>query len=117
MSTNPFVKKVLSLVLIIVVFSLAISSLRHVIVYYRVQRKTAEKEKEIKILEEKNMALKVRLQEVQSPKFLDEEARKLLGVGDASGAAEITFDPIITRAVEIPKEPSNPKKWLNFFGF
>lgn len=118
MSTNSFAKKILSLVLVIVVISLAISSLRHVVVYFRIQRKTVEKEKELRALEEKNKALKVRLQEVESPKFLDEEARKLLGVGDASGAAEIILDPVVT---EIPKEvqgkQSNLKKWLTFFGF
>jgi len=118
MSTNSFVNKIISLVLVIIAFSLGINSLRHIIVYYRAERKINEKEKELKILEEKNLALKVRLQEVQSPKFLDEEARKLLGLSDASGAAEMTYDPIITETPrEIPKEPSNIQKWLLILGF
>ncbi|RJR24119.1 hypothetical protein C4578_03535 [Candidatus Microgenomates bacterium] len=118
MSTNSFAKKIYPLFLIIITVSLAIGSLRHVFVYLRISKKIVDKEKELESLEEKNKALKVRLQEVQSPKFLDEEARKLLGVGDASGAAEITFDPIITEIPkEAPKEPSNLQKWLSYFGF
>lgn len=58
---------------------------RQIGIYFRTNRRLALRQKELRELEEKNRALKVRLEEVQSPKFLDEQARKLLGAGDNRG--------------------------------
>ncbi len=120
MSTKKLGQKALFLIFLILFFSLLSSSLRQILVYFHTNARVTEKQKELKQLEEENRALKVRFEEVQSPKFLDEQARKLLGVGDAKGVMETTS----THESETPemaplqnkvKELSNPEKWLSLF--
>lgn len=108
------------MVLIFLILSVLSGSIRQLYVNYHTKSIIKQKQKELEALEEKNRALKVRLEEVQSPKFLDEQARKLLGVGDASLSA-VPFVRNTGSEAKIeeskPKESSNLQKWRELFGF
>ncbi len=121
MSTNNPNKrkeKLISVGLLIVLLGSIIGAFRQAGVYYYTNRKLSQKEKELKRLEEKNRALKVRLEEIQRPEFLDEEARKLLGLGDAGRGGLVRPTPVPEGAVfakEAPAEPVNFQKWWRLF--
>jgi cell division protein FtsB len=122
MSIKNFKHKALFLVLLFLMLSVLTGSIRQLYVNYHTKSIIKQKQKELKALEEKNKALKVRLEEVQTPKFLDEQARKLLGLGDASLSAVPILpmeEPDLEAAKEEakPKELSNFQKWRELFGF
>jgi cell division protein FtsB len=83
MSTKNLAQKLLRIVFLIVFLGFLVNFLRQVTIYFRANRRLAQKQKELKALEEKNRALRFKLEEVQNPRFFEEQARKLLGVGDS----------------------------------
>lgn len=110
--------KIIHFGLLVVFICSLIGLFRQVSIYFYTNRKLAEKEHELKGLEEKNKALKVRFEEVQSPKFLEEQAKKLLGMGSLKKEIllEPTFvpEPVVLANEEKIKQ-SNFQKWLEFF--
>lgn len=91
---------------------------RQVSIYFYTNRKLAEKEQELRGLEEKNQALKVRFEEIQSPEFLEEQAKKLLGMG--SPKKEVLSEPTsvpgpVILVNEKKNKRSNFQKWLELF--
>ena len=122
LSIKNLKNKILFFILFFLIFSIFSGAIRQFYVNYRTKSIIKQKQNELEILEEKNRALKVRLKEVESPKFLDEQARRLLGVGDASLSATPVL-PIESSNFEAEKEqvkavePSNFQKWRTLFGF
>lgn len=90
----------LGIVFLVIFLAFLVNFFRQVTVYYWTSRQLAKKQKELKALEEKNRALQVRLEEVQSPKFVEEQARKLLGMGDNRA-------PIAVAPSGLPKTSEN----------
>lgn len=108
----------MSLVLLLVLLGSLVGCLRQASTYFYTNRRLAKKERELKQLEEKNRALKIRLEEVEKPEFLDEQARKLLGMGDASKEVSIrptTAPETKTVIKEVKSELSNFQKWWQLF--
>jgi len=95
------------------VFALTVSSLigllKQLRIHFRLNQRLVQKKEELASLKEKNQALKARLQEVESPEFLDEQAKKLLGRGVMPEEEAAT--PGLQRKLEIP----NYQKWLGLF--
>lgn len=116
MSIKLLTKKVPSLIILVLFLSLLSSCIRQILVNFNTTNQVAKKKKELVQLEEKNQALKVRLEEVESREFLDEQARKILGLGDASASPKLA-----EKKVDFPKplseeeEKSNWRKWLELF--
>jgi cell division protein FtsB len=119
MSTKNSAQKLLRIIFLIIFLGFFVNFFRQATIYFRANRRLAQKQKELKALEEKNRALQVRLEEIQNPKFLEEQARKLLGVGDSRAmmavlpiglpkAQENTFG-------EKPVAPSNLQQWWRLF--
>lgn len=108
----------MSLVLLLVLLGSLVGCLKQASIYFYTNRRLAQKERELKQLEEKNRALKIRLEEVEKPEFLDEQARKLLGMGDASRGASIrptTAPETKTVTKEVKSELPNFQKWWQLF--
>lgn len=120
MSTNKVSAKVLHFVLLAVFFSLLVSFLRRIIIYRQITFRFKQKEAEVKSLEEKRRALTARLAEVSDFQFLNEETRKLLGVGSTGMIAREKNAVEVYEAPDLlinPATESNYQKWLRFFGF
>jgi len=119
MSTKNFKQKAIFVSFLVLSFGLVSSSINQIVVYNRTIKSIKQKQKEMQALEEKNKALRVRREEVQSLKFLDEQSRGVLGLGDASGTARLsTGSPnLVVYTGEIPPGSSNLQKWRELFGF
>ncbi len=123
MSTNNEGKtkgKLIGLGLLVILFASLMAALRQAGVYYSSQKKLAQEEKELQGLQEKNRALQVRLEEVKKPEFLDEESRKLLGLGDSQrGSLILPTSPLSggTSAFREEPKPPNYQKWWRLFFF
>lgn len=112
--------KIVHLGLLVVLICSLIGLFRQVSIYFYTNRKLAEKEHELRELEVKNQALKVRFEEVQTPEFLEEQAKKLLGMGSQKKEvlSEPTFVPESQVLVGEEKvELSNFQKWLGLFRY
>ena len=79
--------------------------------------KIEEKRRALAALEKENWELKRQKEEVESPRFIEQEAREKLGLGKA-GEVVVVLPPIKT----VPKEDlasknevQNWKKWWQFF--
>jgi len=110
--------KIVHLGLLVVLICSLIGLFRQISIYFYTNRKLAEKEHELRELEVKNQALKVRFEEVQTPEFLEEQAKKLLGMGSQKKEvlSEPTFVPESQVLVGEEKvELSNFQKWLGLF--
>ncbi|PIV00484.1 hypothetical protein COS54_02975 [Candidatus Shapirobacteria bacterium CG03_land_8_20_14_0_80_39_12] len=87
-------------------------------IYFYTRRKLSEKERELKDLEMKNQALKVRFKEVQKPEFLEEQAKKLLGLSSLKKEVlpepTLVLEPVALSSEE-KIETSNFQKWLGLF--
>lgn len=118
MSTKKLPINLTFLILTVFLVSIIIGGFRQLIVNYFTNIKITQKQKELKNLEEKNLALKTRLAEVQSLEFVDEQARKLLQLGDPGrslGTKPSGSEPI---TIEKKKEEiANWRKWQRLFGF
>ncbi|HUV71771.1 MAG TPA: septum formation initiator family protein [Clostridia bacterium] len=109
MSIKLLEKKILFLILLFLFFSLLSSCIRQILVNFNTTNQVAKRQKELAQLEEKNEALRVRLEEVQSREFLDEQARKLLGVGDVSASARPP-----EKSQSVPQKPQEERKLANW---
>lgn len=119
MSTKNFKTKAIFITFLVIFISLLINFTRQAFVYYRTMISIAQKEKEIQALQEKQKALEIKLQEVQSLKFLDKQSREILGIGDATGSS-LLIKPEEKTTVYSGKMPSGSffwQQWLDLFGF
>lgn len=109
-------KKIAWLVLVILTISLLVSLSRQLSLYFTLNSKLREEMKMLGQLEEKNKALKVRLEEVEKPEYVEKEISKLLGNDRLETTLVIpTTDPNLS--AEGPKVISraNYQKWLELF--
>ncbi len=119
MSTKNPGQNLLRIIFLIIFLGFMMNFFRQVAIYFRANRRVAQKQKELKALEEKNRALQARLEEIQNPKFIEDQARKLLGVGDswATTAVSPTGLPKAQEnsLEEKPVSPSNFQQWWQLF--
>lgn len=119
MSTKSQAQKLLRIIFFVIFLGFLVNFFRQATIYFRTNRRLTQKEKELKALEEKNRALKVRLEEVQTPKFLEEQARKLLGVGESRTNATTLSASLSKTSETLPEEEEtalpNYQKWWRLF--
>ena len=119
MSTKSQAQKLLGIIFFVIFLGFLVNFFRQATIYFRANRRLTQKQKELRALEEKNRALQVRLEEIQSPKFLEEQARKLLGVGDNQAAASSLSASLSKTSEALPEEEEialpNYQKWWQLF--
>jgi len=119
MSTKNPAQKLLRIIFLIIFLGFLVNFFRQATIYFRANRRLVQKQKELKALEEKNRALQVRLEEIQNPKFIEEQARKLLGVEDSRTTMAISPTGLPkakeNTLEEKPEIPSNLRQWWQLF--
>ena len=119
MSTKDFQTKAIFITFLFFFLILILSFLKQSWVYYHTISNLSQKERAIQALQQRKKALEAKLEEVQSPKFLDKQSREILGVGDATGAAWLSHssEKAVVYSGEMPPGPSHLQQWLSLFGF
>jgi len=112
---KDFKHKFFYVIFSLVTLSLVVSLSRQLVIHYRLNRQLAEKNDELSLLQERNLALKKTLEGAKSQKFLDEQARKLLGIGSPVALEEGETIQDEKEAEEKEPEVPNYQKWLNLF--
>jgi cell division protein FtsB len=119
MSTKNLAQKLLRIVFLVIFLGFLMNFLRQATAYFRANRRLVQRQKELKALEERNRALRFRLEEVQSPRFFEEQARKLLGVGDSRATIAVLPTGLSKAQENTPEgEPaalSNFQQWWRLF--
>lgn len=111
-------KKIVFFILLFVLFGVLTSCIKQVNSYFYTNRKLREKQKELEALQNKNQALKVRLETVKKPEFLEEQAKKVFGLNIGSPVIFQKPTPIPSideKQEEQTREPGNFQKWLELF--
>jgi len=117
MSTNKSWQRILFFFLFTILVSLFLNLIGRGIIYFRLSLRLKEKKAELEQLEEKNQALKSQLEEVSSEKFIDKEARKLLGLGSTNPLSSSSTSSLAKSPLPSPTPIVNYQKWQKLFGF
>ncbi len=105
---NNLSRKLFSILVLIVFFSLLVNFFRQVVVYRRISRHLLEEKEELQSLEKRNRELKMRLEEVKKQEFFE-------GGGNTFNLEGLSPTPGQEMASYQKVEPPNFKKWWKLF--
>jgi len=106
--------KIIWVLSLIVVLSLITNFFRQVITHQRVNKRLADEQKALQVLERKNQELKKRLEEVKSPQFLEQEAASVLNL---SGKVLVTPTESPNLGVPAQIQIPNYKRWWKLVAY
>lgn len=111
-------QKTLLAIFSIITVSLLISLSRQLVIHYQLSQRLAQKNEELGQLVKKNQALEKSIEQAKTQKFLDEQARKLLGMSSPVAREEKETFFRETKEEEekseIPEIP-NYRRWMKLF--
>lgn len=76
MSTNNYGQKLLSVLFLVVFFTLILGLFRQILVYQRINRRLVDGQNELQALKNRNLDLKLKLEEIKNPNLTAEPASK-----------------------------------------
>lgn len=127
-----FKQKFLTLLGLAAIILVSFPLVRNKVKQYRIDKEIGELKKEIAALQNKNVDLKNFVSYLESDQFAEEQARLNLGlkkpgeelmvIKPAAGETSADVSPSATifnipgyEKIRPKAEPSNPRKWLNYF--
>jgi len=101
----------------LILLSLIVNFSRKALNFRRAGKKIEEKRGQLQDLEAKNQELKRQMEEVDSPRFIEQEAREKLGLGKKDEVVVILppIEPLRGEGSEAEKKVQNWQRWWQLF--
>ena len=106
-------KRLILAVLLFFLLSVGVNTFRQFFVYKRINEKLSSKQETLRESEKINQELKAKLFEAKSPQYLENQARKILGLPPEGNTVE--KEEIGDLLIKEKKNTPKYKEWLDLF--